>query len=309
MFYSYAHVKRLGTEEVEGYLNGTVYLTWKIDGTNSSVWMDEDGRFHFGSRKREITLDKDNGGFMAYMLSGGADGEGAAAMDFCREHPGTRLYGEFLGEPGKKRLGHIKDYERAGFFAFDVRDLSAIIPSEKGNEGYMSPSTVQYQRAVELLGDRFLVPAEKLTDPSEGEVEEYLDKNHFDLPQGSLGEGIVLKNYDYLSQWGNHEFAKIVRAEFRERKGKGAISDGADSIERQIAEEFVTSADVEKCAAKIETMGVPERGRIPATLSLVYKDLLEEEMVEVTKRFKNPTVNFRDLQREVYNIARRELGV
>lgn len=42
-FRKYQHVERFGTSEVEGIDLGTCYIYPKIDGTNASVWLGEDG--------------------------------------------------------------------------------------------------------------------------------------------------------------------------------------------------------------------------------------------------------------------------
>ena len=61
-FKPYLHVERLNKTEVDNILNGTVRITAKLDGTNASVWADEDGRMRYGSRKREISIEDDNAG-------------------------------------------------------------------------------------------------------------------------------------------------------------------------------------------------------------------------------------------------------
>lgn len=39
---SYQHIEKLGSSEVEGILNGTCYLTYKIDGTNGCIYLSDD---------------------------------------------------------------------------------------------------------------------------------------------------------------------------------------------------------------------------------------------------------------------------
>jgi hypothetical protein len=63
----YQHIEKLGTHEVEGILNGEVHLTYKIDGTNSCVYLKND-ELAFGSRNRELSLDQDNQGFVAAAM-------------------------------------------------------------------------------------------------------------------------------------------------------------------------------------------------------------------------------------------------
>ena len=53
---SYQHIEKLGREECEGVLNGTVTIQPKIDGTCSVVWLGEDGTVHAVSRKRKLSL-------------------------------------------------------------------------------------------------------------------------------------------------------------------------------------------------------------------------------------------------------------
>ena len=57
-FNEYQHIERFGMPEVEFIEQGKCYIFPKIDGTNASVWMGDDGEIHAGSRHRELTLKK-----------------------------------------------------------------------------------------------------------------------------------------------------------------------------------------------------------------------------------------------------------
>lgn len=61
-FRKYQHIERFGTSEVEQIEIGTCYVFPKIDGTNSSVWLN-DGELCAGSRNRQLSLESDNAGF------------------------------------------------------------------------------------------------------------------------------------------------------------------------------------------------------------------------------------------------------
>ena len=65
-FKKYQKVKRFGDNEVDGIENGNCVVMPKIDGTNASVWLDND-EVKAGSRNRELTLEKDNQGFYKYI--------------------------------------------------------------------------------------------------------------------------------------------------------------------------------------------------------------------------------------------------
>ena len=52
-FTKYQHVERLGTTETDGILDGDVLVFPKIDGTNCSVWLGDDGDVHCSNRNME----------------------------------------------------------------------------------------------------------------------------------------------------------------------------------------------------------------------------------------------------------------
>ena len=88
-FRKYQHIERFGTTEVEGIEIGTCYVFPKIDGTNSSVWLN-DGVVCAGSRNRQLTLEKDNAGFYA------AISKDERIKAYLEKHPTHRLFGEWL---------------------------------------------------------------------------------------------------------------------------------------------------------------------------------------------------------------------
>jgi len=57
-FLKYPKIHRLGKSETEGILDGQCYIQEKIDGANTSIWMDEDGTIHCGSRNNDLTYNK-----------------------------------------------------------------------------------------------------------------------------------------------------------------------------------------------------------------------------------------------------------
>lgn len=63
-FLKYQHLERFGTTEVENIELGKTHVFPKIDGTNASVWLDKNGNIQAGSRKRHLSLDSDNAGFL-----------------------------------------------------------------------------------------------------------------------------------------------------------------------------------------------------------------------------------------------------
>lgn len=52
MFKKYMHLERFGNDEVLGIELGECYVFPKLDGTNASLWVGEDGSVQAGSRNR-----------------------------------------------------------------------------------------------------------------------------------------------------------------------------------------------------------------------------------------------------------------
>src|SRR3990167_8639243 len=90
-FQAYMHVERFGTSEVEGIEHGTCFVFPKIDGTNASVWLGDDGEVKAGSRTRQLSIGADNAGFLAWVQQ-----QQASIGNYLRSHPNHRLFGEWL---------------------------------------------------------------------------------------------------------------------------------------------------------------------------------------------------------------------
>ena len=132
-----------------------------------------------------------------------------------------------------------------------------------------------------------------------------LEQNIFLIKDGQgFGEGIVIKNYDYYNKYNRQNWAKIVTSEFKEKHTKTMGCPVVDNkmVEESIVDEFITTAFVEKEYAKI----VNEQGDwnsklIPQLLGIVYHELVTEEIWNICKKFKNPTINFKALNNMTIN--------
>jgi len=304
---SFVHVLRLDNSkiDVESFLNGTVYVFPKLDGTNACAWATEYGEIRCGSRKREISVDHDNADFNLFFIS---DKSTKKLRDFLIENPNLIVYGEWLnGWSGRKQAGTIKQYLNPGFWIFGVFDIEA------GN--YLNYDI--YASLLEGIYDKIDKPLAVINNPSYDDIVNLLSKNHFNLPDDTLGEGVVCWNYDFLDKFGKFQVTKIVAKEFLEKKGTSKkiqdnISD--NDIESLIVEAFVSSADCEKCKQKVITAcGLDEwtgSGKeIGMFLTLLYSDLIQEEMYSIIKRFRNPTINFSVLKKLVFERGRKYLGL
>lgn len=283
-YVKYQHVERLGTVETDGILLGDVFVFPKIDGTNGHVWF-EGGTLHCGSRNRELSLESDNAGFMAWAVKH----EGLAKL--CADNPGLHVFGEWL-------VPHsLKTYREDAWRRFYVFD--AAMRREEGE-----PVVHRHYEELRILcktyGLDFIPPLRIIHNPTLEDLYRTLDENRFLVRDGEgVGEGVVLKNYAFRNKFGRQTWAKIVTSEFKEKHTKemGAPEcKGTKMVEEEIAREYVTAAEVEKTFAKIcvENDGWQSKF-IPRLLSTVFHDLVSENAWDFVKKNKFPTVNFKTL--------------
>lgn len=279
-FKKYMHIERLGASEVEGIENGECYIFPKIDGTNSSIWMD--GKLRAGSRKREITLENDNHGFFNWALFR----SNINWENFFNQWPNLRLYGEWL-------VPHtLETYEENAWRNFYVFDIY----NDKEDE-YVHYEN--YKQILDEFGINYIPPICKIKNPTYERLTEMLDKNTFLIKDGhGSGEGIVVKRYGFKNKYGRTVWAKIVKNEFKSKHWSNETTEVKEKkmVEQEIVDSYVTMALVDKEIAKIKNDEGWSSKHIPRLLGTVFHCLVTEETWNFVKKFKNPTVNFKTLQ-------------
>lgn len=283
-FRKYQHVERLGTSEVDGIEFGECVIMPKLDGTNASIWLKDNGELGFGSRNRELSLEKDNAGFMKAMLND------ERMYKYFKKHPTHRLYGEWL-------VPHtVKNYDDAAWKKFYVFDVTVDV-----GEGVEYIPYSVYKPLLEEFNIDYIEPLAIVNNPSKLDFYEYLDKNVFLMKDG-VGEGIVIHNYGFHNQWGRQTWAKIVTSEFKTKHSSNDMFEHKEKaiieiIEGKIVDEYVTEAFVDKEYSKIvnEENGWQSKF-IPRLLNTVYHCLITEEMWNIVKQYKNPKIDFKLLQ-------------
>lgn len=283
-FRKYQHIERFGTDEVQGIELGISYIFPKIDGTNGSVWRDNEGDLKAGSRKRELSLEDDNAGFCAYVL----DKTGIA--EYLEKHPTHRLFGEWL-------VPHsLKTYRADAWRRFYIFDVCL----DKGDDELEYIPYDIYKPLLDEFNLDYIPPIGIIKNGSYEYFIEALNKNGFLIDDGKgTGEGIVIKNYDFYNKYRRQTWAKIVTNEFKEKHHKemGApIITASKMVEEAIVEEYCTPDFVEKEFSKIVTEKEGWRSEyIPMLLGKVYHELVNEEIWNAVKKFKHPTINFKTL--------------
>jgi len=273
-FKKYQHIERLDTDDTEGIEIGLCYVFPKIDGTNSTLWW-SDG-LQAGSRNRHLTLDDDNQGFLAWAL------QQDAFVRFFKKHTDIRLYGEWLAP---HTLRTYEDTAWWKFYVFDVY-LDCYLPYEV------------YREFLEEFGIEYIPPICRIGNPSRDKLIKQLDKNGYLIKDGhGVGEGIIIKNYEFRNKFGRQNWAKIVKNDFKTEHFKNQITDVKErrTPEEKIVEKYVTQAFVEKEFAKIKAEHGWNSKKIPMLFGILYHTLITDEAWNFVKELKNPIVDFKRL--------------
>jgi len=284
-FKKYQHVERFGTDEVEGIDIGTCYIFPKIDGTNGSIWEGEDGNVSTGSRKRDLSEpgQDDNAGFREWVATQ------PQFKEFFKDYPYARLYGEWLVPHSLKTYN---DSAWRQFYVFDVALNEVKIPCLASYE--------IYSKILDKYGIEFIPPVAIIKNPSYEKILACIEHNQYLIKEGSgIGEGIVIKNYEFRNKYGRQTWAKIVTAEFKTKHAKAMPQEIQDAItvEEKIAEKYVTQALCEKEHSKIVTECEGWRQQyIPRLLNTIFHCLVAEEAWNFVKEHKNPKIDFKRLK-------------
>lgn len=291
-FEKYQKIVKLGREQTRGIENGVCHIFPKIDGTNSSVWLSVEGdRVCAGSRNRELSEDNDNAGFYKFIQ------KHSGIKRFLKDNPNKRLYGEFL-TPHTFR--GYKDNAWKKFYVFDVIEYNT-----KENIDKYIPYD-DYIEKLSFYGIDFIPRIDVVTNLPINMFQEYLPRATFlvdDSCGAEYGEGVVVKNYDFINKFGNQIWAKIVSPHFGEKKGLKENQPDNEIIESKIVNKYCDGAFIEKEYSKIITQINGESNwsgkNIPQLLGIVYHEFLVEELPDIIKKFKNPIIDFKILQTSI----------
>lgn len=309
MFVKWHHVERFDKQDCDGILDGRCYVSFKLDGTNASIWADTDGNIHCGSRTRELTLEEDNAGFMAWVLSD--DVEAAELCKWCVANPNCHIFGEW----GVGRVGNLKKYtcakENRLYLFGACYSLEKV--DEEGN-----PVVVWIHPADMLNEDalaKFMIPIIEVENPTLEQLMTIADNNHYLLPQDVKGEGIVINNPDFINRYGKNVLAKIVLDEYKQNKSKKQNSAPEDGeVESWIVDKYCTEAEMSKTAAKIcNALGiesVTDSGKgIGMFLNTLFHDAILQECDDWGNNKRVKTINFPMMKNLTFVAGRKFLGL
>jgi len=265
----YSKVVRHGKKGTHLTIEGDpkVVIMEKLDGANAS-FKKEDGVVKCFSRNNEVNEENNLRGFYEWVQ------ENINPEDLMDD---AIYFGEWM-------VKHSIDYPQEvyqNFYLFDVydEDMERYIPLE-------------YVRNESERLSLKLVPVFY-----EGEFQSLDHVNSFvgQSKLGDVGEGVVLKNYDYIDKHGSQQFTKIVSDRFTEKAKtkKQKLPQNSNELD-DFVDTYLTNARVEKMLNKLvdegvidQEYGIEDTGTILKNSgSRIIDDILEEEMDSLIKIVK-----------------------
>lgn len=277
-FKRYPKIHRLGKEETDGILMGRCVVQEKVDGANTSIWIDKRGEITCGSRSRELT--EGFNGFVDYVK----EHEGIARL--LKDHPTWRLYGEWL-------VRHTIQYSELAYKKFYLFDITEVKDGEENEEFFTQERVYEIAKEYGIETPQLFGTFE---NPTADQLKEFVGQTTL----GEKGEGIVIKNLEHRDKWGNHCYAKIVSEEFKEDNGVtfGGNNKHSDSYwEMYIVNKYMTLARIQKVMNKIQPL-IDKRldmEHIPRVAGTAYHDMITEEIWEIAGKVHS--VDFQTLKR------------
>jgi len=282
-FRSYGKIHRIGKDETDGILIGRCAIQEKIDGANVSVWLDaESGDLKMGSRTRILRDDEEFNGFVPYIKNH----EGIKKL--LNDNPNWRLYGEWL-------VRHTIAYSETSYrkmYLFDIWTGAEYLPSN----------------VVVEVGEKYDIPTVPhhgfFDSPTVDQLAEFVGKTQF----GDRGEGIVIKNLDFVNKFGDVVFAKIVTESFKEDNSVvfgGNNKHSETYYEMYVVNKYLTLPRVKKIMDKLQPI-INEKldmKHIPRICGTVFHDMMTEEIGSIIKDVTK--LDFKTLQRIAFKKSKQ----
>ena len=143
----------------------------------------------------------DNAGFAAHAP------QETGVKAYLARHPHCYVYGEWLI---KNQISWYKADAWHKFYIFDVYDDDL--------RRYLRPE--EYQQELIDLGATVIPQLAIIENPTMEQLEELIKTNKYLINDDidKIGEGIVLKNYDFINRFGHHCYGKLVANEYLQHK-------------------------------------------------------------------------------------------
>ena len=281
----YQHVERIGNDEVQGLLQGTVWIQEKIDGANLSLsWDQGENDFILCSRNNLVYHDGlcSNNTFQPAVDYIKSNPQFAALFS---AHPNVILRCEFM----TKHKIPFKDEWNKKIVIFDVEQVSVLDTPPR--YAYI-PYRVYRDTMMERYDELPWLKALEVDNPT---IEQLQELSKAESEYMEYREGIVIKNYTFTNKYGRMKWGKVISPVFDQKKAlKARAKLEIGELEAAFVDKFVTKGYVEKEIHKIRDekgeVSVRDMGRI---IGCVPYEIFQDEMWRFLGKNNAGTFNFR----------------
>jgi ATP-dependent RNA circularization protein (DNA/RNA ligase family) len=277
----YIHVENLKSTEVQNILNGECHIYPKLDGANASICLGDSGEIVARSRNNVLTPENNLRGFYGYV-----QGLSSTLEEFFLQYEDIVIFGEWLVPHTLKTYKSEAWHE---FYAFDFYD--------KKSERFLNFEALRDTHSK--FGFELVPCLAKLENPPETKLEEVLNSNTYLLESG-VGEGIVIKNFDFVNKYGRQAYAKLTTKHFQAKHDSSfksnAPKDGEDLFEKKLVYKYLSDEYVLKELNKFENF---ESAKVSELISIVYEEFIRDYISEIISKYKNPSINFKTLRKHL----------
>jgi len=270
---SYNKILTLGARGAENVLRGSVVVQEKVDGSQFRFGVNEDGELVFASHHKDIYAP-DVGVFTA-----GVDSVTDAGDYLCGLGNDTYFFGEYLAKPHQNTLTYER-VPRGHVVVFD-----ALV---KGSNEWET-----YDRLY-AHADAMRMEIVPLLQVGEADLEflQNLVTGTQSFLGGTMIEGVVIKNYRETVLIGSrlhNVFAKLVRAEFKERNIKTQKRESSKGRLLDFLDSFGTEARWRKAVQRAREDGDLED--IPRDIGMLVRLIQQDVAEEETENIKEELLN------------------
>lgn len=282
----YTHVERLTSTECEGILNGDCYFYPKLDGANASIEMDSEGNILARSRKRILSETENLKGFYQYVQA-----RKPTLKAFFNAYPHIIIFGEWLIPHTLKC--YVPDAWN-NFYAFDFFDKQS--KTYLNYEKYKSIVAMDYD-----LDIRYVPLLCKIANPTQENIAVAL-KQPYPILEWGYGEGVVIKNYEFINKYGRQVFAKVVNEHFQAKHNSGYKANSPKPSESDFEKKLVYKYLSDEYVLK-ELNKVKDSIPIANLIHIVFEEFVRDYISEIIKKYKCPTIDFKALKKTIASVV------
>jgi hypothetical protein len=279
----YQHIERLGSPEVEGLLDGIVTVQTKIDGANLTVAWDNEKGLIIASRNQAISV----GGVPSVGFNG-------AVEYVLANHRFEEIVRHGYIIRAEHLVRHSISYTKENMgkpWVFDVQQMV--------DGAYLEP--MEYEQMFDGYGISFIPVLAILDHPTVDDIVALVPGP--DTFGAQQKEGVVVKRYNFVNQWGHTVWAKLVAADFKE-KNKLAFGAGKkDGPEMRFAA-TVTDEDVMKVIHLVNEQHPATVRDMSQVLGMVWHDAFVDRLWRFVQKDKVQAFDFGTARRLVESKTR-----